>query len=83
MNYNKKFKTPLLQPMRTNCGSLYTFSSALEDVGLNINERNNIVKLSKYAILNLPPSKSSNDTIGTYKENNFNFLKVFKYSKMD
>lgn len=76
MNYNKKFKTPLLQPMRTNCGTLYTFSSALEDVGLNINERNNIVKLSKYAILNLPPTKPTNGSDDTHLENNFNFQNI-------
>lgn len=74
MNYNKKFKTPTLKPMRLNSGTLYTFSSALEDVGLNINERNNIVKLSNYAVLNIPSSISTKLPYkGTYEKNNFNF----------
>lgn len=82
MSYNRKFKTPLLQAMRTNCGTMYTFSSALEDIGLNINERNNIVKLSNYAILNLPSVKSSKEIImdgvsdENYKDNNFNFHNI-------
>lgn len=81
MTYTKKFKTPLLRPMSTKSGTMYTFSSALEDVGLNINERNNIVKLSNYAILNIPTTKST--AIGDsefggddYKSNNFNFHNI-------
>lgn len=83
MTYTKKFKTPLLRPMRTKCGTMYTFSSALEDVGLNINERNNVVKLSNYAVLNIPTSKSTSSVgsgydsdINDYKSNNFNFHNI-------
>ena len=46
--------TPFVKRMRVNGGTFYAFSSALEDVGLNINERNNIVKMSHYALLNIP-----------------------------
>lgn len=46
--------TPFVKRMRTQGGTIYTFSSALEDIGLNINERNNIVKMSNYALLNIP-----------------------------
>ena len=46
--------TPFVKRMRTQGGTIYTFSSALEDIGLNINERNNIVKMSYYALLNIP-----------------------------
>ena len=46
--------TPFVKRMRTQGGTIYTFSSALEDIGLNINERNNVVKMSHYALLNLP-----------------------------
>lgn len=47
-------KTPNIRPLRTQGGTLYTFYSALEDIGLNINEQHNVVKLSHYAILQLP-----------------------------
>ena len=46
--------TPFVKRMRTQGGTIYTFSSALEDIGLNINERNNVVKMSHYALLNIP-----------------------------
>ena len=46
--------TPFVKRMRTQGGTIYTFSSALEDIGLNINERNNVVKMSHFALLNIP-----------------------------
>jgi hypothetical protein len=46
--------TPFVKRMRAQGGTIYTFTSALEDIGLNINERNNIVKMSHYALLNIP-----------------------------
>jgi len=46
--------TPFVKRMRTQGGTLYTFSSAVEDIGLNINERNNIVKMSHFALLDIP-----------------------------
>jgi hypothetical protein len=46
--------TPFVKRMRTQGGTIFTFSSALEDIGLNINERNNVVKMSHYALLNIP-----------------------------
>ena len=46
--------TPFVKRMRTNGGTIYTFSSAVEDIGLNINERNNVVKISNFALLNIP-----------------------------
>jgi len=46
--------TPFVKRMRTQGGTLYTFSSAVEDIGLNINERNNIVKMSNFALLDIP-----------------------------
>ena len=46
--------TPFVKRMRTQGGTMYTFSSAVEDIGLNINERNNIVKMSNFALLDIP-----------------------------
>jgi hypothetical protein len=46
--------TPFVKRMRTNGGTIYTFNSAVEDIGLNINERNNVVKISNFALLNIP-----------------------------
>lgn len=68
--YNKK--CPIIKKMRTSGGTLYTFSSALEDIGLNINERNNIVKLSNYALLNIPTTSYISESTA----NNFNFTNI-------
>jgi len=46
--------------MRTNGGTIYTFSSAVEDIGLNINERNNVVKISNFALLDIPAIQDNN-----------------------
>lgn len=70
----KNLRTPLIKP-RQQGGTFYTFSSALEDIGLNINELNNKVALSHYAILDIPAfSNTGNDTLfdtkatgGTYE----------------
>ena len=65
--------TPFVKRMRTQGGTIYTFSSALEDIGLNINERNNVVKMSNYALLNIPsivPIPGPNNHTSTY--NTFN-----------
>jgi Chaperone of endosialidase len=64
--------TPFVKRMRTQGGTIYTFSSALEDIGLNINERNNIVKMSHYALLNIP----SIDAPDNLDENRFNVLAI-------
>ncbi len=50
---NKKLRTPLIKP-RKQGGTFYTFASALEDIGLYINELGNKVTLSHYALLNIP-----------------------------
>ena len=49
----KNLRTPIVKPRPTG-GTFYTFGSALEDVGLNINELNNKVAMSHYVLLNLP-----------------------------
>lgn len=53
MATNKNLKTPIIKP-RLQGGTFYTFSSALEDIGLNINTNQNKVTLSHYALLNIP-----------------------------
>jgi hypothetical protein len=64
--------TPFVKRMRTQGGTIYTFSSALEDIGLNINERNNVVKMSHYALLNIP----SIDAPDNLQQNRFNVLAI-------
>ena len=57
----EKIITPFIRKMRTQGGTLYTMSSAVEDIGLNINERNNVIKISNFALLNIPSAKNSED----------------------
>jgi hypothetical protein len=64
--------TPFVKRMRTQGGTFFSFTSALEDIGLNINERNNIVKMSHYALLNLP----SLDAPDNLQQNKFNVLGI-------
>lgn len=47
-------KTAIIQPLRSKGGTFYAFASAVEDIGLNINESLNTVKLTHYALLNIP-----------------------------
>lgn len=53
MGVSKKLRTPIIKPRRQG-GTFYTFSSALEDIGLNINELKNKVALSHYVLLDIP-----------------------------
>ena len=53
--------TPFIRKMRTQGGTLYTMSSAVEDIGLNINERNNVIKISNFALLDIPSAKDTDD----------------------
>lgn len=64
--------TPFVKRMRVTGGTLYVFSSASEDIGLNISERNNEVKISNYAILNIPPIKVPDNP----NQNTFNVLAI-------
>lgn len=58
MATNKKLRTPIIKP-RTQGGTFYTFGSAMEDIGLNINEKFNKVELSHYILLNIPEFDAS------------------------
>ena len=72
--------TPFVKRMRTNGGTIYTFSSSVEDIGLNINERNNIVKISHFALLNIPQINEPQNI----EENRFNVNAIpgaFEYNQ--
>lgn len=53
MANNKTLRTPIIKP-RTQGGTFYTFGSAMEDIGLNVNENFNRVEISHYALLEIP-----------------------------
>lgn len=68
MDKKKQLRTPLIKP-RNQGGTFYTFGSALEDIGLNINELNNKVVLSHYVLLDLPEFDASDfNTRGSYDD---------------
>ena len=50
---SKKLRTPIIMP-RMQGGTFYTFGSAMEDIGLNINENHNSVEISHYVLLDIP-----------------------------
>lgn len=66
-----KIKTPIIKAFREKGGTFCTFNSAIEDIGLNINEKGNNVKLSHYAILDIPNCDYSNSNPN---KNVFNLL---------
>ena len=75
----KKLSTPLIKP-RTQGGTFYTFSSALEDVGLNINELKNKVELSHYVLLDIPEfttAQNSSD-FGDKNVGDYTFAQLFQ-----
>jgi len=65
--------SPFIKRLRTNGGSIYVFSSASQDIGLNINERNNKVKISNFALLEIPNITESSTG---YKNNTFNVRNI-------
>lgn len=70
-------RTPIISQQRLNCATFYTFPSAMEDIGLNINERNNKVSLSHYVVLNLPKIQLSSAS-GSMDELNTNLIRMWK-----
>lgn len=60
---SKKLRTPLIKP-RTQGGTFYTFGSAMEDIGLNINEKSNHIELTHYALIDIPEFDKEN--LNTY-----------------
>ena len=74
----KQLRTPLIKP-RKQGGTFYTFGSALEDIGLNINELNNKVVLSHYVLLDLPAFDNSTfNTVQTYDNPDYIFAEGFQ-----
>lgn len=66
MSTNKTLRTPLIKPRPTG-GTFYTFSSALEDIGININDSTNKIVLSHYALLDIPSFNDNMNTLATTK----------------
>jgi len=58
---SKKLRTPIIMP-RKQGGTFYTFGSAMEDIGLNINESHNRVEISHYVLLDIPNFANNLDT---------------------
>lgn len=54
MSKKRNIKIPIIQPLRNQGGTFYTFASAIEDIGLNVTERIDTVKLTHYALLDIP-----------------------------
>lgn len=82
MATNKKLRTPIIKP-RKQGGTFYTFGSAMEDIGLNINERTNRIEISHYVLLNIPSFDSSifgTPVQGTYvtKKGDYIFAEAFQ-----
>jgi len=50
---------PLINPIRLQGGTFYTFSSASEDLGLSLNNAHKKFKFSKFALLNIPDMEKS------------------------
>lgn len=62
---SKNLRTPIIMP-RKQGGTFYTFGSAMEDIGLNINESHNRVEISHYVLLNIPNFANDLDTNNTF-----------------
>ena len=62
---SKKLRTPIIMP-RKQGGTFYTFGSAMEDIGLNINESHNRVEISHYVLLDIPNFANDLDTDKTF-----------------
>lgn len=65
------YRTPLIDKLKTDAATFYTFGSPIEDIGLNINERSNKVALSHYVLLNLPGIANGISGAGTINTDNF------------
>lgn len=74
-NKKKYLRTPIIYP-RSQGGTFYTFGSALEDIGLNINELNNKVRMSHYVLLDIPDF-TKEDVKATGTTYNTNGDKIF------
>lgn len=71
-------KTPIIRPLRTKGGTFYTFASAMEDIGLNIAEKKNKIRLSHYAVLDIP-NTNENYKPSVEDENDNNIKNCFNF----
>lgn len=71
---------PILRPLRIDSGTLYIMPSASEDIGLNLNLRDDRVALSYYALLNIPEADNTaavTDKLGAKPRRNlFNVMQL-------
>ena len=65
-----KLRTPFIKP-REQGGTFYTFPSAMEDIGVNINETRNKVALSHYMLLNIPKFTHTSILFRTINDRNY------------
>ena len=55
--------TPLIQPIRTSGGTIYTFTSAIRDLQKTFSDDDIRFRFSKFALLNLPDVKTPGNTL--------------------
>jgi len=55
--------TPLIQPIRTSGGTIYTFTSAIRDLQKTFSDDDIRFRFSKFALLDLPDVKTPGDTL--------------------
>ena len=75
----KKLRTPIIMP-RKQGGTFYTFGSAMEDIGLNINESHNRVEISHYVLLDIPNFANDLDNGLNIDKNFLNLSSEVDYS---
>ena len=57
--------TPLLQPLKVQGGTFYTFASAAQDISKTFTDDNARFVFSKYALLDIPKVKQPTDSSNT------------------
>lgn len=65
------YRTPIIDKLKKDSATFYTFGSSIEDIGLNINEKTNKVSLSHYVLLNIPYINDNAGGNGTFAIDNF------------
>lgn len=67
----RNLRCPLIKP-RSDGGTFYTFGSAIEDIGLNINTSDYRVELSHYVILDIPQFRDNDQWISYLSYSDYN-----------
>ena len=68
--------TPLVRRLRDQSGTLISFPSVSEDIGINLFQRNTKISLSHYALLNLPSANTLASQDASIDANNFNLTNI-------